>query len=92
MRQAFTVEPGGTYTLAMFSAGEGRGGSTTRAGHRARPTPPGQVVRLLQASGASGPVKLALNAAGGEPTVLADNASYGLITGYGPQPAEATTR
>ncbi|BBX68528.1 glycosyltransferase family 39 protein [Mycolicibacterium psychrotolerans] len=88
MRQAFTVEPGGTYTLAMFSAGEeGEVAAQLVPDTAPGQPPPGQVVRLLQASGASGPVKLALNAAGGEPTVLADNASYGLITGYGPQPA-----
>ncbi|MEW5808015.1 MAG: glycosyltransferase family 39 protein [Actinomycetota bacterium] len=88
MRQAFTIEPAGSYTLALFSAGE----TGALAAQLVPDTAPGQPVptqsvRLMQASAQSGPVKLALSAAGGAHTVLADNASYGLVTGYGPQPA-----
>ncbi|MGE4364628.1 MAG: glycosyltransferase family 39 protein [Mycolicibacterium sp.] len=86
MRQAFTVAPGATYTLALFSAGE-----TGEIAAQLAPDGPvsGSSVRLLQAAAAAGPVKLALAAPGADPTVLADNASYGLITGYGAEPAGA---
>ncbi len=88
MRQAFTVESGGSYTLALFSAGEKGEMAAQLVPDSAPGAPaPAQAVRLMQASSDSGPVKLALTAVDGAHTVLADNASYGLITGYGPQPA-----
>lgn len=81
MRQAFTLTPGQTYTLALFSAGE----TGEIAAQLAPDTPPqGTAVRLLHAASAAGPVKLELVTAGGS-TVLADDASYGLVTGYGAQ-------
>ncbi|MBY0285780.1 MAG: glycosyltransferase family 39 protein [Mycobacteriaceae bacterium] len=89
LRQAFTIKPGASYTLALFSAAE----SSEVAAQLAPDGPPAgsppPAVRLLHAAGAVGSVKLTLNAAGREPTMLADNASYGLITGYAPQPAGA---
>lgn len=88
MRQAFTLEAGGTYTLALFSSGE-NGEMAAQLVPDVAPgqPPPGQTVRLLQAASDAGPVKIALIAEGGAHTVLADNASYGLITGYGARPA-----
>ncbi|MCV7301090.1 glycosyltransferase family 39 protein [Mycobacterium barrassiae] len=84
MRQAFTVAPGGVYTLALFSAAE----STDLAAQLAPDSAPGGPgVRLLHAAGVAGAVRLTLTPPGGEPTVLADNAQYGLITGYAPMPA-----
>ncbi len=84
MRQAFTVAPGGVYTLALFSAAE----STDVAAQLAPDGPPGgPAVRLLHAAGVAGAVRLTLTPPGGEPTALADNAQYGLITGYAPMPA-----
>ncbi|MGE2721540.1 ArnT family glycosyltransferase [Mycolicibacterium celeriflavum] len=90
MRQAFTVSPGASYTLGLFSAAE----SSEMAAQLAPDGPAGgplpePTVRLLHAGGVTGPVKLALTSGAGEPTVLADNASYGLITGYLPQPPGA---
>lgn len=81
MRQAFTLTPGQAYTLALFSAGE----TGEIAAQLAPDTPPqGTAVRLLHAASAAGSVQLELSTAAG-PTVLADNATYGLITGYGAQ-------
>lgn len=85
LRQAFTVRPGMSYTLALFSAAES-GEVTAQLAPDGPPggPPAGASVRLLNAAGDAGPVKLALAPVGGEPTVLADNASYGLVTGYAP--------
>lgn len=87
MRQAFTLKPGATYTLALFSGAK----PNEVAAQLAPDGPPtaGSPVRLMQAAQAAGAVKLSMSTAGGSPTVLADNASYGLITGYGDQPAGA---
>jgi hypothetical protein len=87
IRQAFTVEPGASYTLALFSASESNEVAAQLAPDGPPADSPSPAVRLLHAAGAAGSVKLTLNAAGRESTVLADNASYGLITGYAPQPA-----
>ena len=87
MRQAFTVRPGGTYTLALFSAAESNEVAAQLAPDESPGGAPGPSVRLLHAAGVAGPVRLALTPAGGRPTVLADNAQYGLITGYAPLPA-----
>lgn len=82
MRQAFAVAPGQRYTLALFSAGP----AGEVAAQLAPDAPPAQAgVRLLQAAPAAGPVKLALNGPEGTSATLAENASYGLITGYGAQ-------
>jgi Dolichyl-phosphate-mannose-protein mannosyltransferase len=87
LRQAFTLKPGTSYTLALFSAAE----TGEVAAQLAPDGPPadlaGPGLRLLHAAGAAGSVKLALTSAGGEPTVLADNAQYGLVTGYAALPA-----
>jgi hypothetical protein len=88
LRQAFTLRPGTSYTLALFSAGE----FSEVAAQLAPDGPPGGPsagtgLRLLHAAGATGAVKLTLTPPGGDPTVLADNAQYGLITGYAPLPA-----
>lgn len=87
MRQAFTVRPGGMYTLALFSAAESSEVAAQLAPDGPPVAAPGPAVRLLHAAGVAGPVRLALTPAGGEPTVLADHAEYGLITGYAPLPA-----
>ncbi|KAA0108950.1 glycosyltransferase family 39 protein [Mycolicibacterium sp. P1-5] len=84
MRQAFTLKPGSTYTLALFSGAKPNEVAAQLAPDG--PPAPGATVRLMQAAHATGTVKLSMNAPGGAPTVLADNASYGLITGYGSQP------
>ncbi|PRC43042.1 glycosyl transferase, partial [Mycobacterium sp. ITM-2017-0098] len=83
MRQSFTLAAGQTYTLALFSAGETGEVAAQLAPDR---PDPGTAVRLLHAAAATGPMTLSLATPGGS-TVLADDASYGLITGYGPQPA-----
>ncbi|HEV7851243.1 MAG TPA: glycosyltransferase family 39 protein [Mycobacterium sp.] len=85
LRQAFTLTAGMSYTLTLFSGAD----STEIAAQLAPDGPPGgpaagPTLRLLQAAADAGPVKLALAPPGGEPTVLADNASYGLVTGYAP--------
>lgn len=87
MRQAFTISPGASYTLGLFSAAESSEVAAQLAPDGG-PSPEPRV-RLMHAAGATGPVKLALTSAASEPTVLADNASYGLITGYLPQPPGA---
>ncbi|MDT4924129.1 MAG: hypothetical protein QOG01_1842 [Pseudonocardiales bacterium] len=89
LRQVFTLDPGVTYTLALFSAAE----STQIALQLAPDGPPtgptaDSAVRLLHAAGAAGSVYLALVASGMvEPMVLANQAGYGLITGYAAVPA-----
>ncbi|HYZ66861.1 MAG TPA: glycosyl transferase, partial [Mycobacterium sp.] len=87
IRQVFTIAPGASYTLVLFSARE----SSEVAAQLAPDGPPGgpspePSVRLVHAAGAAGYVKLALASAGGEQTVLADGADYGLVTGYAPMP------
>jgi hypothetical protein len=83
IRQAFTLKPGGVYTLALFSVGE-----SSEVAAQLAPDGPQEgrapAVRLLHAAEAAGSVGLALTPAGGGPTVLANNAQYGLITGYAP--------
>jgi 4-amino-4-deoxy-L-arabinose transferase-like glycosyltransferase len=88
IRQVLTLYPGVTYTLALFSAAE----SSQIAAQLAPdgpPTGPGpdSAVRLLHAASAAGSVYLALVAPGMvEPMVLANQAGYGLITGYATLP------
>ena len=89
IRQVITIDPGVTYTLALFSAAA----SSQVVGQLAPdgpPTAPGPdaAVRLLDAAGAAGPVYVGLVAPGMvEPLVLANQAGYGLITGYAALPA-----
>jgi hypothetical protein len=100
IRQVFTIAPGASYTLALFSAAESSDVAAQLAPDdppdRSPDGPPGgppggptrePSVRLLHAAGAAGRVKLALAQAGGDQIVLADGAEYGLITGYAAMPA-----
>lgn len=88
MRQAFTLNPSGSYTLALFSAAETSEVAAQLVPDGAAEQPqPGPAVRLLHAAATAGPTKLALSSAATGTTVLADNASYGLVTGYAPRPA-----
>jgi Dolichyl-phosphate-mannose-protein mannosyltransferase len=89
IRQVLTLDPGVTYTLALFSTAESTGVAVQLApdGPPTGPTPD-SAVRMLHAAGAAGSVYLALVASGMvEPMVLANQAGYGLITGYAPVPA-----
>ena len=89
LRQVLTLDPGVTYTLALFSAAESTQIALQLApdGPPTGPTPD-SAVRLLHAGGAAGSVYLALVASGMvEPMVLANQAGYGLITGYAAVPA-----
>jgi hypothetical protein len=86
IRQAFTLKPGAAYTLALFSAAE-----SSEVAAQSAPDDPagaaGPALRLLHAAHAAGSVTLTLTSADGGPTVLANDAQYGLITGYAPLPA-----
>ncbi len=89
IRQVLRLDPGVTYTLALFSAAESGGLAVQLApdGPPTGPTPD-SAVRMLHAGAAAGSVYLALVAPGMvEPMVLANQAGYGLITGYAPVPA-----
>ncbi|HVQ52835.1 MAG TPA: glycosyl transferase, partial [Mycobacterium sp.] len=89
IRQVLTLHPGVTYTLALFSAAESSGVAVqlTPDGPPTGPTPDA-AVRMLHAASAAGSVYLALVAPGAvEPIVLANQAGYGLITGYAEVPA-----
>jgi hypothetical protein len=89
IRQVLTLEPGVTYTLALFSAAESGQLAVQLApdGPPTGPTPD-SAVRMLHAAAAAGSVYLALVAPGMlEPMVLANQAGYGLITGYAAVPA-----
>jgi intracellular septation protein A len=89
MRQVLTLDPGVTYTLALFSAAE----SSQLAVQLTPDGPPtgpaaDSAVRMLHAAAATGSVYLALVAPGMvEPMVLANQVGYGLITGYAAVPA-----
>ena len=89
IRQVLTLDPGVTYTLALFSAAESSQIAVQLApdGPPTGPTPD-SAVRMLHAASAAGSVYLALVAPGMvEPMVLANQAGYGLITGYAAVPA-----
>ena len=89
IRQVLTLHPGVTYTLALFSAAESSQVAVQLApdGPPTGPTPD-SAVRMLHAASAAGSVYLALVAPGMvEPMVLANQAGYGLITGYAALPA-----
>jgi hypothetical protein len=88
IRQVVTLHPGVTYTLALFSAAESSQVAVQLApdGLPTGPTPD-SAVRMLHAASAAGSVYLALVAPGAvEPLVLANQAGYGLITGYAALP------
>src|SRR5262245_7362881 len=88
IRQVLTLHPGVTYTLAHFSAAESSQVVTQLApdGPPTGPTPD-SAVRMLHAASATGSVYLALVAPGMvEPMVLANQAGYGLVTGYATVP------
>jgi hypothetical protein len=89
LRQVLTLDPGVTYTLALFSAAESSQIAVQLAPDGPPTGPmPDSAVRLLHAAGATGSVYLALVAPGMvEPMVLANQAGYGLITGYAAVPA-----
>ncbi len=89
IRQVITLHPGVTYTLALFSAAESSQVALQLAPDGAPTGPtPDSAVRMLHAASAAGSVYLALVAPGMvEPMVLADQAGYGLITGYAAVPA-----
>ena len=89
IRQVLTLDPGVTYTLALFSAAESSQVAVQLApdGPPTGPTPD-SAVRMLHAASAAGSVYLALVARGMvEPMVLTNQAGYGLITGYAAVPA-----
>jgi len=89
IRQVLTLDPGVTYTLALFSAAESGQLAVQLApdGPPSGPTPD-SAVRMLHAAAAAGSVYLALVAPGMvEPMVLANQVGYGLITGYAAVPA-----
>jgi hypothetical protein len=85
IRQVLTLNPAAPYTLTLFSGADA--GEVTA--QLAPDGPPAEsVLRLVNAASAQGSVKLALTpAAGGDPIVLANDAGYGLVTGYAPLPA-----
>ena len=89
LRQVLTLDPGVTYTLALFSAAESNQFALQLAPDGPPTGPaPDSAVRMLHAAGAAGSVYLALVASGVvEPMVLANQAGYGLITGYAAVPA-----
>jgi hypothetical protein len=90
IRQVLTLDPGVTYTLALFSGAESSQLAVQLAPDGPPPTDPtpDSAVRLLHAATAAGSVYLALVAPGMvEPMVLANQAGYGLITGYAAVPA-----
>jgi hypothetical protein len=89
IRQVVTLRPGVTYTLALFSAAESSGVAAQLAPDGPPTGPaPDSAVRMLHAASAAGSVYLALVAPGAvEPMVLANQAGYGLITGYVALPA-----
>jgi hypothetical protein len=84
IRQVLTLNPAASYTLTLFSGAES--GEVTAELAPDGPTansPGGSAVRLLNAASAQGSVKLELApATAGDPIVLANNAGYGLVTGY----------
>ena len=89
IRQVLTLDPGVTYTLALFSAAESSQVAVQLApdGPPTGPTPD-SAVRMLHAASKAGSVYLALVAPGMvEPMVLTNQAGYGLITGYAAVPA-----
>jgi hypothetical protein len=89
IRQVLTLDAGVTYTLALFSAAESSQVAVQLAPDGPPTGPaPDSAVRMLHAASAAGSVYLALVSPGAvEPMVLANQAGYGLITGYATVPA-----
>ncbi len=88
IRQVVTLRPGVTYTLALFSAESGQVALQLAPDGMPTGPAPDSAVRMLHAASAAGSVYVALVAPGMvEPMVLADQAGYGLITGYAALPA-----
>jgi hypothetical protein len=88
IRQVVTLNPAAPYTLTLFSGAESGDVAAQLAPDGPPAGPPGDsAVRLVNAASAQGSVKLELTpAAGGDPIVLANDAGYGLVTGYAPVP------
>lgn len=87
IRHVLTVNPAARYTLTFFSGTESGEVTAELAPDAPAPSPVESTVRLVNASSAQGSVKLALApAAGGDPIALANDAGYGLVTGYAPLP------
>jgi hypothetical protein len=89
IRQVITLHQGVNYTLGLFSAAESSQ-VVAQLAPDGPPTGPGPdaAVRMLHAASATGSVYLALVAPGMvEPMVLANQAGYGLITGYATLPS-----
>ena len=89
IRHLLTLNPAAPYTLTLFSGAES-GDVTAELAPDGPPAdaPSESTVRLVNAASAQGSVKLALAAgAGGDPIVLANDAGYGLVTGYAPLPS-----
>jgi hypothetical protein len=87
IRQVLTLNPAAPYTLTLFSGAES-GDVTAELAPDAPSAGQGEsTVRLMNAASAQGSVKFARTpAAGGDPIVLANDAGYGLVTGYAPLP------
>jgi hypothetical protein len=88
IRQVLTLDPAAPYTLTLFTGAESGDVTAELAPDGPPAGPPGKsAVRLVNAASAQGSVKLELTpATGGDPIVLANDAGYGLITGYAPLP------
>jgi hypothetical protein len=88
IRQVLTLNPAASYTLTLFSGAQS--GEVTAQLAPDGPTanaPDGSAVRLVNAAIAQGSVKLELTpATAGDPIVLANDAGYGLVTGYAALP------
>ena len=88
IRQVITIDPGVNYTLALFSAGATSQVTAQLAPDGPSGPGPDSAVRMLDAASAAAPAYVALVAPGMvDPMVLANQAGYGLITGYAPLPA-----
>ena len=88
IRQVITIDPGVNYTLALFSAGVTSQVTAQLAPDGPSGSGPDSAVRMLDAASAAAPAYVALVAPGMvDPMVLANQAGYGLITGYAPLPA-----
>jgi hypothetical protein len=85
IRQVLSLNPAAPYTLTMFSGAES-GEVTAQLAPDGPAAGAGEsVIRLVNAAGDQGNATLALSpAAGGDPIVLANDAGYGLVTGYAP--------
>jgi hypothetical protein len=88
IRHVITLNSGAPYTLTLFS-GADSGDVTAELAPDGPPGGPSgeSAVRLVNAASAQGSIKLELApAVGGDRIVLANDAGYGLVTGYAPLP------